>query len=153
MKGSFIWDMLMLVGDLALILLFFWFVLEAGKTYMEYFALADARIIQEHFSGFLSASNYAPRNFNATEHFPPAPHSLRILTSPPRIEIEVGSFFAMPKMKFREAGPITYVKYNRINILGDCVDAWCAFTQNGLNKINIQKNETNVTIALEHVED
>ncbi|RLE48421.1 MAG: hypothetical protein DRJ31_07340 [Candidatus Methanomethylicota archaeon] len=75
------------------------------------------------------------------------------MTSPPKIEIEVGSFFAMPKIKFREAGPITYVKYNRINILGDCVDAWCAFTQNGLNKINIQKNETNVTIALEHVED
>jgi len=145
-----IYDLVKMVAELILVLLILWVIVEAGKTWMEYLALADSRIVQEHVSGFLSISNFAPKHFYTNISFPKVGHKMLITKNPPLVKIEVGGFLELPTVKFKQKTPVGYVLSNSINLFGDCVEAECKFSVDEYNIFEIEKTDIDVEIKLNH---
>jgi len=157
-----IYDMVLMVGDLVLILVFFWFIAEAGLFFLEEFSGASSRIIQEYVSGYASMSNFAPAVFLATSEFPAVNHMLEILKSPPLVFLKVGTRGSPQTnpmvgeqlspdtimLNFVQKPPLSYFLSNAILLSGDCIDNFCAFSGENKNTVRLRKESSSVQFLL-----
>ncbi len=155
------YDMILMVGDLILILIFFWFIAEVGLFFLDEFSGASSRIIQEFVSGYASMSNFAPDAFFAEERFPAVNHLMKISEIPPFVSIKTGtrgtsSLNIMTGEKtgpnimitFVQKPPLSYFFSDSIDLSGDCVNIFCTFSGETQNKIKIRKNANLVSFLL-----
>lgn len=145
------YDIAVMLGDLVLVFLFFWFLINLGFTILEQLYTADARLIQEYASGYLSMSNFAPESFSSNQTFPRVSHILSISSEPPIIRIKVGSgttaasqvgenlFEKTINVAFTPRVPLGYL-LSGVNIVGSCVSAGCIFSNEKYNVLEIIKN-------------
>lgn len=157
-----IYDMVLMVGDLVLILVFFWFIAEAGLFFLDEFSGASSRIIQEYVSGYVSMSNFAPPSFSAESDFPAVNHMMEISKSMPFVFLKVGTMGTPSSnpmtgeqlqpgaimINFVQKPPLSYFLSNAILLSGDCVGNFCAFSGENKNEIKIKKDESSVSFAL-----
>lgn len=157
-----IYDMVLMVGDLVLILVFFWFIAEAGLFFLDEFSGASSRIIQEYVSGYVSMSNFAPPSFFAESDFPAVNHMMEILNGPPFVFLKVG-IMGTPSsnpmtgeqlqpgaimINFVQKPPLSYFLSNAILLSGDCVGNFCAFSGENKNTIRLKKDSSSVQFLL-----
>jgi len=157
-----IYDMVLMVGDLVLILVFFWFIAEAGLFFLDEFSGASSRIIQEYVSGYASMSNFAPASFSAESDFPAVNHMMEILKVPPFIFLKVGTRGTPSSnpmtggqtppeavmINFVQKTPLSYFLSNAILLSGDCVGNFCAFSGENKNTIRLKKESGSVQFLL-----
>lgn len=120
--------------------------MELGETYVEYFARANSRVIQEFVSGFISISNFAPSQFFVNNTFPEVSHLLQVLERPPLVNISSGRTAKQPKIIFKEYPPLGYVKINETKISGNCYNKWCEFSGDKLNAITLIKESGEIKL-------
>ncbi len=149
------YDIVMMLGDLVLIFLFFWFLINLGFTILEQLYTADARLIQEYTSGYLSMSNFAPEVFNSNQTFPRVSHILNVLAEPQFVSIKVGSgttagsqigenlFERAINVVFTPRIPLGYL-LSSVNLGGSCVSGGCVFSTEKYNVLGINKDDNNV---------
>ena len=157
-----IYDMVLMVGDLVLILVFFWFIAEAGLFFLDEFSGASSRIIQEYVSGYASMSNFAPAAFAAESVFPAVNHMMEISESPQFVFIKVGTRGttnanpmtgeqAQPNaimLNFVQKTPLSYFLSNAVLLSGDCMNNFCAFSGESQNTIRMKKDYSSVQFLL-----
>ncbi|MFZ3077602.1 MAG: hypothetical protein WA139_04055 [Candidatus Aenigmatarchaeota archaeon] len=144
------YDVAMMLGDLVLIFLFFWFLINLGFAILEQLYTADARLIQEYTSGYLSMGNFAPDSFNSNQTFPRVSHILTVLADPQLVSIKVGSgitsssqvgenlFETAINVVFTPRVPLGYLLSGMIP-KGSCVSG-CMFSAEKYNVLSIEKN-------------
>lgn len=153
------YDMILMVGDLILILVFFWFIAEVGLFFLDEFSGASSRIIQEFVSGYASMSNFAPDAFFAEGRFPAVNHLMKLSEIPPFVSIKTGtrgtsSLNLMTgeqtniMITFAPKPPLSYFISNNIVLAGDCMDIFCAFSGENQNTIRIKKDSGSVSLLL-----
>ncbi len=132
---SEIYDLVIFAGDIIILVLFFYLVTQTGLMLMEYFAYADARIMQEYMSGMLSMSNFAP-DFYALEFFPKVTHNMKVFEENPVINIIVGKLTKRANLMFEQKSPLPYVYLK--DITGDCVNDYCMFSETHINNVTVE---------------
>lgn len=144
-------DIAMMFGNMVLIVLFFWLLINVGFAILEQLYTAEARIIQEYASGYLSMANFAPNSFDSKQTFPKVSHILNILSEPQLIIIKVGNaatwdrqigedlFESSIKVIFTPRTPLAYTLSNAISLAGSCIDAECKFSLKEFNIMQITK--------------
>lgn len=149
------YDIAMMLGDLVLVFLFFWFLINLGFVILEQMYTADARLIQEYASGILSMSNFAPQSFDSNQTFPRVSHILNIFPEPQIITIKVGSgttasneiggnlFENAIKVTFTPRVPLGYL-LSGVNLGGSCVSNNCIFSTEKYNILQIKKENSDV---------
>lgn len=157
-----IYDMVLMVGDLVLILVFFWFIAEAGLFFLNEFSGASSRIIQEYVSGYVSMSNFAPAYFSAESDFPAVNHMMEILKSPQFVFLKVGTMGTPSSnpltgeqtqpntimINFVQRTPLQYFLSNAVILSGDCIDIFCTFSDKNKNTIRLKKDSSSVQFLL-----
>lgn len=156
-----IYDIVMMVGDLVVILVFLWFISEIALFFMDEFSGASSRIIQEYVSGYASMSNFAPTVFYARSEFPAVNHMMKISEIPPFISIKSGSKSSASSnpvagkeinvnilITFVQKPPLSYFLSDNILLRGDCIDSFCSFSGENKNKISLVKETDAVSVLL-----
>lgn len=159
------YDLVMMIGDLALILLFFWLLANLGMTILNQIYTADARMIQEYSSGYLSMSNFAPENFASNQTFPRVSHLFAASIEPPLIDVKVGVYetatisrdiLGQPMddsifVKFIPKTPLPFT-ISGTTFAGSCINVigagGCAFSSKNYNALEIIKEGKNVALNL-----
>lgn len=153
------YDVAMMLGDLVLVFLFFWFLINLGFSILEQLYTAEARLIQEYASGYLSMGNFAPDAFDSNQTFPRVSHILNVLVEPQLINIKVGSgttasnevgknlFENAIRVTFTPRVPLGYL-LSGANLGGSCVSSFCAFSTEKYNVLKIEKNGDNLNMNL-----
>lgn len=147
-----IYNLAKMVCSLILIIMMFRLVIDLGETYVEYFARANSRVIQEFVSGFISISNFAPSQFFVNNTFPEVSHLLQVLENPPLVNISSGRTAKQPKIIFKEYPPLGYVKTDENKISGNCFNKWCEFSGDKLNVITVIKDISEIKLLHATVE-
>lgn len=160
------YDLIIMLGDLILILLFFYLLAEMGLSMLEQLYTADARIIQEYVSGYLSMENFAPDSFIVNQTFPRVSHSLNVAPEPPLIEVNVGSKASTSRnfldqtietlketnLIFVKKSPLPYTLVGTAALGGSCAGAvgsgGCVFSTKAYNSIEIAKKSAEISINL-----
>lgn len=145
------YDVAMMLGDLVLIFLFFWFLINLGFVILEQLYGAEARLIQEYTSGYMSMGNFAPDSFVANQTFPRVSHILIVVAEPQLVSIKVGSgitssskvgenlFETAINVVFTPRVPLGYL-LSSMNPGGSCVSG-CMFSTEKYNVLSVEKNE------------
>lgn len=133
------YDTTMVLADAAIMLLMILFFLQLGQALLNYFFMADSRIIQEYSSGYLSLANWAPEKMESSALFPKVNHEAAAKTEPAEIDIKTGSVaenrFAA---SFMEKLPLPYtIERNYIKRNG--FDDYQEFSADALNAIKVNK--------------
>lgn len=160
------YDLIVMLGDLILILLFFYLLAEMGLSMLEQLYTADARIIQEYASGYLSMSNFAPDSFIANQTFPKVSHSLSAMSAPPLVMVNVGSKASVGRnfldqtyetlkdtnLVFVQKPPLPFTLAGEARVGGSCAGAagfaGCIFSTSSYNAIEIAKKSAEITVNL-----
>ncbi len=154
-----IYDMALLVGDLVLILVFIWFLINAGMVFLNEFSNASIRMLQEFISGYASMSNFAPSSFSAEIKFPAVNHMLKIYSDPQLVSVKAGTKGTATlnpvtgeqtkvMLTFVKKPPFPYFLSDAVILSGDCVETFCAFSGEKTNKIKFSKNGASLSVLL-----
>jgi len=154
------YDMVMMVGNLVLVLVIFWFLINAASLFLDEFSNSSVRLLQEFVSGYISMSNFAPMNFSVEEKFPAVSHMMKVYKSPQLISVKVGSRGTASinpmtgekktnvMVSFAKKSPLAYFLSDGIVLNGNCIDNYCAFSGENPNKIKINKRASSVSFML-----
>ncbi len=154
------YDVVMMVGDLALIFLFFWLLVNIGFAVLDQLYTAEARLMQEQISGFLSMNNFAPETFDSSHVFPKVSHILKIIEQPQLVAIKVGSsttasvpvgenlFENMLRVTFTPRAPLGYTLSDMIKLGGSCVSGGCQLSSKEYNTLQIKKIGDDASVNL-----
>ncbi len=160
------YDIAMMLGDMILVFLFFWFFVNLGFTILEQLYTADARLVQEQASGFLSMSSFAPDAFVSNQTFPAVSHIISVLVEPQLIAIKTGSSATVSsqiggkllensiRIMFTPRPPLGYTLSNSttskiipITLRGSCID-YCELSSKNYNVLRIRKEKSDIFVEL-----
>ncbi len=159
------YDLAIMLGDLILILLFFWLIANLGITILNQIYTADARIIQEYSSGYFSMNNFAPDVFVSNQTFPRISHIFAAAMEPQLINVRVGSMSTISRtvldqasesdiiVKFIPKLPLPYTLSSGISLAGSCISAGidsggCVFSSKDYNALEMIKRANNIAVNL-----